>query len=407
MNKFWLACFLFLAASHNLAAQGFGISRPDAMFAPISGSQDELQSAFPGQNPQAPNANLSPQAGAVNPQQDPYLKSLSQQQLQVVPAQAEITQSSPQVNQIPASQIPSGQFPSGQFPSGQFQQPSAAPQMQMIQQNPAQMMQQPPREQGNSDAAMHPNAVTQPTPQQQIMTQPQTIPDNLMLPPQNDYQSMAAPIMAKTKPMPAKIEANKKDLTIFDARRPTPSRFFTADISMPDHFSTSNNLAKKVGSFYRAFGEVIFIQGNVVDSFGVPIEGAIVEIWQANAAGKYHTLLDPDSEYIDRYFNMSGRAVTDNLGGYDFITIMPGSSPGRAPHINVNVYHPKFGKIETEMYFAEHPYNLSDYQYMAYGDQDRRMLTALVRRSNLGDQNSIKICTFNIVMRGVHQYKTY
>ncbi len=176
---------------------------------------------------------------------------------------------------------------------------------------------------------------------------------------------------------------------------------------MPDNFSTSNNLAKKVGSFYRAFGEVIFVQGTVTDSFGVPVEGAIIEIWQANAAGKYHTLLDPDSEYIDKYFNMSGRAVTDNLGAYDFITIMPGSSPGRAPHINANIYHPKFGKIETEMYFAGHPYNSSDYQYLAYSEEDRKLLTAIVRRSNLEDKNSIKVCTFNIVMRGVHQYKTY
>jgi hypothetical protein len=50
----------------------------------------------------------------------------------------------------------------------------------------------------------------------------------------------------------------KKSLSIFDPKTPTPSRFFAADISMPEHFATSNNLAKKVGSFYRAFGEVIF-----------------------------------------------------------------------------------------------------------------------------------------------------
>ncbi len=210
----------------------------------------------------------------------------------------------------------------------------------------------------------------------------------------------------------SKISAIQKDdkknsLAIFEEKKPTPSRFFTADISMPDRFSTSNNLAKKSGSFYRAYGEIIFVKGTVTDSFGVPIEGAIIEIWQANAAGKYHTLLDEDSEYYDKYFSMSGRAITDNLGQYDFITIMPGSNPGRGPHINMNVYHQKFGRLETEMYFEDHPYNKGDYQYMAYNEQDRKLVTAKVRRSNFADKNSIKICTFNIVMRGVHQYKQY
>lgn len=202
-------------------------------------------------------------------------------------------------------------------------------------------------------------------------------------------------------------EINKNVLAIFDEKRPTPSRFFTADISMPERFSTSNNLAKKAGSFYRAFGEIIFVRGTIADSFGVPIEGTVIEIWQTNAAGKYHTLLDEDSEYVDKYFSMSGRAITDNLGQYNFITIMPGSNPGRAPHINMNIYHPKFGRLETEMYFEDHPYNDSDYQYLAYNDEDRKLLTAKVRRSNFNDKSSIKICIFNVVMRGVHQYKTY
>ena len=158
----------------------------------------------------------------------------------------------------------------------------------------------------------------------------------------------------------------KKSLSIFDPKKPTPPRFFAANISMPEHFSTSNNLAKKVGSFYRAFGEIIFLQGTVTDSFGVPIEGVVIEIWQANSAGKYHSLLEPDSEYIDKYFSMSGRAITDNTGSYHFITIMPGAKPGRAPHINMNIYHKRFGKIETEMYFEDHPYNKTDYQYLAY-----------------------------------------
>lgn len=199
----------------------------------------------------------------------------------------------------------------------------------------------------------------------------------------------------------------KETYRIFDPKTPTPSRFFTADLSMPDVFGTTNNLAKKVGSFYRAFGEIIFLQGSVTDSFGIPITGVVVEIWQTNSAGKYHTLLEPGSEYIDKHFSMSGRTITDNLGNYHFITIMPGSNPGRAPHINMNLYHPKFGKLETEMYFQDHPYNDTDYQYLAYEDEERALITSVVYHSDIVNTKSIKVATFNIVLKGIHQYKKF
>jgi len=199
----------------------------------------------------------------------------------------------------------------------------------------------------------------------------------------------------------------KKEILAFNPKKPTPSRFFAADISIPDQFGTTNNLAKKVGSFYRAFGEIIFIQGTLTDSFKVPITGAVIEIWQTNSAGKYHTLLDKNSEYIDKYFSMSGRALTDNLGNYSFITIMPGSVQGRAPHINMNIYQPKFGKLETEMYFEKHPFNNSDYQYLAYSAEERKLLVASVRHTDITNTQSIKLCTFNIVMRGTQLYKKF
>jgi|GEM_PF-844602 len=201
-------------------------------------------------------------------------------------------------------------------------------------------------------------------------------------------------------------EFNKK-LSPYEPKTTTPTRFFLTDLSMPENFGKTNNLAKKTGSFYRAFGEIIFIQGNISDSFGVPISNVVVEIWQTNSAGKYHTLLEKNSEFFDKYFNMSGRTITDNLGNYHFITVMPGSYSGRAPHINFNVYHPKFGKLETEMYFINHPQNQTDYQYLAYTNQERDLLTADVRTIDFIDPEAIKLCTFNLVMKGIHQFKKF
>jgi protocatechuate 3,4-dioxygenase beta subunit len=205
-----------------------------------------------------------------------------------------------------------------------------------------------------------------------------------------------------------KIETEfSKKLSPYEPKTPTPPRFFLADLSMPEIFGKTNNLAKKTGSFYRAFGEVIFIQGNISDSFGVPISNVALEIWQTNSAGKYHTLLEKNSEFFDKYFNMSGRTITDNLGNYHFITIMPGSISGRAPHINFNIYHPKFGKLETEMYFVNHPQNQTDYQYLAYSAKERELLTADVRTIDFINPEAIKLCTFNIVMKGIHQFKKF
>ena len=194
---------------------------------------------------------------------------------------------------------------------------------------------------------------------------------------------------------------------LFTPQVSTPPRLFSSELSIPDKFSTSNNLVKKPGSFYTAVGEIIYVQGRVTDSFGLPIDGAIVEIWQTNSAGKYQTLLDPSSDLIDKNFSMSGRAVTDNLGNYYFITIMPGFYLSRAPHINMNVYHPKFGKLETEMYFEDHPLNQNDYHYLSYDDDEKKLLTSKVRLVNVFDSKSTKVCTFDIVMNGTHQYKSF
>ncbi|MDA7705563.1 hypothetical protein N8772_03710 [Rickettsiales bacterium] len=194
---------------------------------------------------------------------------------------------------------------------------------------------------------------------------------------------------------------------LFNSRTPTPQRLFTDNYSIPDDFNSTNNLVKKTGSFYLAFGEIIYLKGKITDSFGIPITGAIVKIWQTNSKGKYHTLLAKNDKNIDKHFNMSGTAITDNLGNYNFITIVPGFYFGRAPHINMNIHHERFGELKTELYFEGHPRNKMDSQYLSYSPADRKSLTAMVRLSDMFNPNSRKICTFNIIMKGIHQYKDY
>ena len=67
----------------------------------------------------------------------------------------------------------------------------------------------------------------------------------------------------------------------------------------------------------------------------------------------------------------------------------------------------QIGKLETEMYFVNHPYNFTDYQYLSYSEEDRKLLTAEVRNTNILNPNSIKLATFNITLKGIHQYKKF
>jgi protocatechuate 3,4-dioxygenase beta subunit len=194
---------------------------------------------------------------------------------------------------------------------------------------------------------------------------------------------------------------------IFSPMKQTPSAMIFDNLSKPTKFSRSNNLVRKAGSFKLALGEPLYIRGKITDAFGVPIDGVIVKIWQTNAAGKYHSLLQKNSKYIDRNFLMSGQSVTDNTGRYEFITIFPGFYDDRAPHINIIVSHRRFGIIETEMYFDGNPKNSRDPIYLVYPEDDRKLLTATVKSVSSDDPSRGKIAVFNIVMDGLHQYKRY
>ena len=110
-------------------------------------------------------------------------------------------------------------------------------------------------------------------------------------------------------------------------------------------------------------GERIIVGGQVLDSDGRPVSGAIVEVWQANAAGRY---IDPADEHpapIDPNFTGAGRCLTDEQGRYRFVTIKPGAYPWanhlnawRPAHIHFSVFGPTIGsRVVTQMYFPGDP----------------------------------------------------
>ncbi|BAL23114.1 protocatechuate 3,4-dioxygenase [Azoarcus sp. KH32C] len=99
-----------------------------------------------------------------------------------------------------------------------------------------------------------------------------------------------------------------------------------------------------------AEGKRLRVSGVVRDTGGRPIVGATVEIWQADAHGRYrHPGVDPRSR--DPAFQGYGRVLTDAQGRYAFLTILPGNYGTRPPHIHFRVARPGHPEFVTQMYF--------------------------------------------------------
>ncbi len=113
-------------------------------------------------------------------------------------------------------------------------------------------------------------------------------------------------------------------------------------------------------------GDRISIEGRVIDGDGAPVTDAMLEIWQANAEGRYDHPEDDQEKLIDTHFHGYGRAATDAHGNFRFHTIKPGSVAGRdgklqAPHINVSIFaRGLLKRLVTRIYFPDEPLNATD-----------------------------------------------
>jgi protocatechuate 3,4-dioxygenase, alpha subunit len=113
-------------------------------------------------------------------------------------------------------------------------------------------------------------------------------------------------------------------------------------------------------------GEKITIEGRVLDGDGAPVTDALVEIWQANANGKYAHPDDPQDKPLEPGFKGFGRVPTDDQGKFRFTTIKPGrvAAPGgglQAPHINVLILmRGMLKQLTTRVYFPGDPANAED-----------------------------------------------
>jgi protocatechuate 3,4-dioxygenase beta subunit len=127
-------------------------------------------------------------------------------------------------------------------------------------------------------------------------------------------------------------------------------------------------------------GERIIVEGQILDGAGRPVPGALVEIWQANAAGRYAHAVDQHAAPLDPNFTGAGAGITDEQGRYHFLTIKPGAYPWgnhanawRPAHIHFSVIGNAFiERVVTQMYFPGDPLLEHDPIYNALRDQRAR-----------------------------------
>jgi protocatechuate 3,4-dioxygenase, alpha subunit len=151
-------------------------------------------------------------------------------------------------------------------------------------------------------------------------------------------------------------------------------------------------------------GERIRIAGRVLDGDGIPVPDAMVEIWQANAHGRYHHPTDVGPAPLDPSFLGFGRSGTVEHGSYWFETIKPGpvafdGERMQAPHICVTVFsRGLLNHLVTRLYFEDEPTNAED-PVLGCVPNDRRA-TLLARRDPGGATTAYR---FDIILQGANE----
>jgi len=150
-------------------------------------------------------------------------------------------------------------------------------------------------------------------------------------------------------------------------------------------------------------GERIAIEGRVIDGDGAGVPDALIELWQANAAGRYNHADDARADKpLDPGFRGYGRAATDFEGRYRFMTIRPGAVPGRgnalqAPHLNLAIFaRGMLKQLYTRLYFAEEPQNQNDPLLSSIDDAAARTTLIAIRNPDGNPQTY----HFDIVLQG-------
>jgi protocatechuate 3,4-dioxygenase beta subunit len=155
-------------------------------------------------------------------------------------------------------------------------------------------------------------------------------------------------------------------------------------------------------------GQRIIVRGRVTDGDGRPVRDSLVEIWQANAAGRYRHVNDTWPAPLDPNFSGCGRAITDADGLYRFVSVRPGAYPWgnhynawRPAHIHFSLFGRAFTqRLVTQMYFPDDPLHALDPIYNSVPDEHARKRMVSSYDHGLTEESWALGYRFDIVLRG-------
>jgi protocatechuate 3,4-dioxygenase, beta subunit len=153
----------------------------------------------------------------------------------------------------------------------------------------------------------------------------------------------------------------------------TGPAFGDGDVAELDHDLTRQHDGEPLG-------ERIIVSGRVTDRHGRPVRSALIEVWQANAAGRYIHDGDQHPAPLDPNFTGAGRCLTDDDGMYRFVTVKPGAYPWRnhdnawrPAHIHLSLFGRAFtNRLVTQMYFPGDPLFVQDPIFQSVRDPKAR-----------------------------------
>ena len=182
---------------------------------------------------------------------------------------------------------------------------------------------------------------------------------------------------------------------------------FTPYPPRPPLRAGENDLTRLAPGRPHASGEAIAIAGRILDEDLRPVRRTLIEVWGANAGGRYSHVIDAgrNDAPLDPNFYGFGRLLTDDDGRYHVRTIKPGAYIARTdigwwrpPHVHLSIVGSGV-RLVTQMYFPDEPLNLKDYIFLMVPEADRDRVIGQPVASQGGD----RAFRFDIVIRGRYQ----
>lgn len=180
---------------------------------------------------------------------------------------------------------------------------------------------------------------------------------------------------------------------------PTPSETEGPFYPVNDQRDKDADLTQIDGHTGSAWGQHIIVRGQVIDIAGNPIDKALLDIWQADANGRYRHPRDPNTTKLDKNFQGWAMIRSDSNGLFRFKTVVPGAYPAssiwiRPPHIHFKISKQGYRALTTQMYFPNEELNKTDLLLRNKSVAEQSVMIA----KKVNQQGNLPIYEYNIAL---------